>query len=110
MAWSPDMALAASLNVGVARKMWLVDLRLGIGGERVCDEMAQTRVDDKDGRVGSQKEVNVGAVGLERRLGPHDNGKDDGGLEGWSETGSIEESYHTRGLIPWSARSPWSST
>ena len=91
MTGSPNVALAAPLDVCVARKVRLVDLGLRIGGEGVCDEIAQARVDDKYGRVGSQKDVDIGSVGAERCLGPHNNGEDDGGLDGWSDRGTLRK-------------------
>lgn len=65
MSRSTPVTLPPSLDVGVAREEGLVDARFGVGRQRVGDEVAQGGPHDEDGRVGSEQQVDVGAVRLE---------------------------------------------
>ena len=76
----PGVVLAPPLDVGVAREVRPVDLGLGIGGERVGNQISHCGVEDQDGRIGTHQEVHVLAVRLEGRFGPDNNSQDDGGL------------------------------
>ena len=42
-------------------------------------------MEDKDGRVRPEKQVGIGAVGLERRFGTDNDSEDDGWLGGKSD-------------------------
>lgn len=74
------MALASPLDVRVVEEMRLVNARFGIGGKRVGDQVAQAGLENKDDGIGSQKECNVGAVGLNGSFGTDDDGLYDGRL------------------------------
>lgn len=78
----PDMVLAPPLDVGVVDKMRPVYAGFWVGGKRVCYQIPQTCMDDKDGRIWSEQEVCIGAIGLKGRFGADEDGQNDGWLEG----------------------------
>lgn len=51
---------------GRVGELSLVDARRGVSRERVGDEISAGRLDDEDLRVGTQQDVDIGAVCLER--------------------------------------------
>lgn len=57
-----DMRLPPSLHVRMAVKMWFVNLRVGVCGEGVGDQIAKACLYYKDGRVGSEEKIDVCAV------------------------------------------------
>jgi hypothetical protein len=67
------MALASSLDIGVVGKMRPVDSRLGVSCNRVCYQISQASMNDKDGRVWTEKQVGIGAIRLEGGFGPDDD-------------------------------------
>jgi hypothetical protein len=69
----PDMVLASSLDIGVVGKVRSVNPGFRVRGERVCYQIAQARMEYEDGRVWPDKQVGVGAVGLERCFGTDDD-------------------------------------
>lgn len=74
MAGVAKVALSSPLNISMACKVRLVNARLGIGGQRISDEKAGASMDDKDGRVGAEEEVDISAILLEGPFGAHDDG------------------------------------
>lgn len=84
------VTLSPSLDIGVAGKIGLVNARFGVGGQRVCDEVAQGGSHHEDGRVWSEQQVDVGTVGLEGGVGAHDDSKDDCWLRRLLAQGTLE--------------------
>lgn len=73
MAGVPDVILTPPLHVGMVSEVRSVNSSLGVRSQGVCYQITQARMEDKDGRIWSEKQVGVGAVGLERCLGTDDN-------------------------------------
>jgi hypothetical protein len=70
------IALTPPLYIDVTYKAWLVDTRIGIGCEGICDEISLTGVYYEDGRIGPHEEVDVCAIGPKRSFGSDDHGQD----------------------------------
>lgn len=64
MAWSANVTLPPSLDIGVACEVRFVDPRIGVCRDRVCYEIAEAGVHHDDGRVGAEEKVDVRAVGI----------------------------------------------
>ena len=70
-------ALAAGVGAARVGKLRLVHARRGVCGERVGDEVSERSLDDEDLRVGTQQNVHIWAVCLQRRVGAQHR-RDDG--------------------------------
>lgn len=58
------VALPPALDVCVTCEVRFVNAGLGVRGEGVGYQVAEAGVDDEDGRVGTEEEVDVCAVGV----------------------------------------------
>lgn len=68
------MTLTSSLNVVVVWEARIVYSCVGVGGDGIGNKVAESGANDEYGAVGTEEEIDVLAVGVERGIGANHNG------------------------------------